>query len=258
PGLRDIRATARAMHHVLLAHGTAIQSMRGLGMSNLGAVCNFEYAAPAYDGPDARAAARLYDAYYNRFFLSGLFRGEYPAEVMEGFAPHLPKGWQDDFAVIRAPLDWLGLNYYTRKLIAPDDTPWPGHHEVPGPLPKTAMGWEIYPEGLHHFLTWVDREYTKGLPLFVTENGMANDEPIVGNHIADQARIDFLDRHLAQVKRALAEGVPVAGYFTWSLLDNYEWALGYDKRFGLVHVDFETLRRTPKASYHELTRALAR
>lgn len=258
PGLRDIRATARAMHHVLLAHGTAIRAMRGLGMSNLGAVCNFEYAAPADDGPEARAAARLYDAYYNRFFLSGLFRGEYPAEVMEGFAPHLPKGWQDDFAVIRAPLDWLGLNYYTRKLIAPDDTAWPGHHEVPGPLPKTAMGWEIYPEGLHHFLTWVDREYTKGLPLFVTENGMANDDPIVGNHIADQARIDFLDRHLAQVKRALAEGVPVAGYFTWSLLDNYEWALGYDKRFGLVHVDFETLRRTPKASYHELTRALAR
>ncbi|MGB8621903.1 MAG: family 1 glycosylhydrolase, partial [Paracoccaceae bacterium] len=90
PGLRDIRATARAMHHVLLAHGTAIRAMRGLGMSNLGAVCNFEYAAPADDGPEARAAARLYDAYYNRFFLSGLFRGEYPAEVMEGFAPHLP------------------------------------------------------------------------------------------------------------------------------------------------------------------------
>lgn len=257
PGLRDIRATARAMHHVLLAHGTAIQVMRGLGVRNLGAVCNFEYALPADDSPEAAGAAALYDAYYNRFFLEGLFKGTYPDEVMAAFAPHMPAGWQDDFATIRAPLDWLGLNYYTCKRIAPCDGPWPAHHEVPGPLPKTAMGWEICPEGLHHFLTWV-QGYTGDLPLYVTENGMAAPDRLAGGAVQDGDRIAYFAAHLAEVQRAIAQGVPVRGYFAWSLLDNYEWALDYDKRFGLVHVDFESLRRTPKASYHAFARALAR
>jgi beta-glucosidase len=259
PGLRDIRATARAMHHVLLAHGRSIEVMRGLGMSNLGAVCNFEYAQPADDRPETLAAARRYDAYYNRFFLSGLFRGEYPAEVMEGFAPHMPEGWQDDFATIRAPLDWLGLNYYTRKVIAADeDSPWPSLKEVEGPLPKTAMGWEIYPEGLHHFLRRTHEDYTHGLPLYVTENGMAAPDVIENGAVFDPHRIDYLDAHLDSVRKAIAEGVPVKGYFVWSLMDNYEWALGYEKRFGLVHVDFDSLQRTPKASYHALAAALRR
>ncbi|MGI1661645.1 GH1 family beta-glucosidase [Palleronia sp. KMU-117] len=259
PGLRDIRATARAMHHVLLAHGRSIEVMRGLGMSNLGAVCNFEYAQPADDRPETLAAARRYDAYYNRFFLSGLFRGEYPAEVIEGFGPHMPDGWQDDFATIRAPLDWLGLNYYTRKVIAADDTsPWPALKEVEGPLPKTAMGWEVYPEGLHHFLRRTHEDYTHGLPLYVTENGMAAPDVIENGAVFDPHRIDYLDAHLASVRKAIAEGVPVKGYFVWSLMDNYEWALGYEKRFGLVHVDFDSLRRTPKASYHALAAALRR
>lgn len=254
PGMRDIRATARAMHHVLLAHGRATQVMRGLGMSNLGAVCNFEYAQPCDDTPAAHQAAATYDAYYNRFFLSGLFRGTYPDAVMDGFAPHLPDGWQDDFATIQAPLDWLGLNYYTRKIIAPDDGPWPHHHEVPGPLPKTAMDWEVYPDGLHHFLNMV-RDYAGTLPLFVTENGMANPDRV---DVPDAARTDYLNAHLAQVIRAINGGANVQGYFIWSLLDNYEWALGYEKRFGLVHVDFDSLKRTPKASYHAVQRALAR
>jgi beta-glucosidase len=255
PGLRDIRAAARAMHHVGLAHGRAIEVMRGLGMGNLGAVCNFEYAAAADDSPAAKAAARLYDGIYNRWFLGGMFRGEYPADVLEGLAPHMPANWQDDMAAISAPVDWLGLNYYTRKLIAPAPGPWPGFRDVEGPLPKTQMGWEIYPQGIGHFLRFAHENYTRGLPLYVTENGMANaDTP----DTPDQARIDYLDAHLAEVARAIADGVPVAGYFIWSLLDNYEWAFGYEKRFGLVHVDFETLQRTPKASYHALTAALAR
>ncbi|MDP1667638.1 GH1 family beta-glucosidase [Phaeovulum sp.] len=257
PGMRDIRATARAMHHVLLAHGTAIKVMRGLGMKNLGAVCNFEYAAPADASPEAEAAARLYDAYYNRFFISGMFRGEYPAELMEAFAPHLPEGWQDDFATIRAPLDWFGLNYYTRKLIAPAPGPWPAHREVEGPLPKTDVGWEIFPEGLHHFLRMA-REYTGELPLYVTENGMAAPDRLAAGSVQDADRIAYLAAHLRQCQRAIAEGVPLRGYFCWSLLDNYEWSLGYDKRFGLVHVDFATLQRVPKASYHALATALQR
>lgn len=258
PGLRDIRATARAMHHVLLAHGTAIGVMRGLGMKNLGAVCNFEYAAPADDSPEAAKAAALYDGYYNHWFLSGMFKGEYPANVLEGLGPHMPKGWQDDFGVIGAKVDWVGLNYYTRKLIGPVDGPWPSHGEVEGPLPKTQMGWEIYPEGLEFFLKRTHADYTKGLPLFVTENGMANPDVLVDGAVDDQGRIAYVEGHLAAVRRAIAAGVPVGGYYLWSLMDNYEWSLGYEKRFGMVHVDFETLQRTPKASYHALTRALAR
>ncbi len=254
PGLRDIRATAHAMHHVLTAHGTAIQAMRGLGMGNLGGVFNFEYAHPADDTPEAAKAAATYDAYYNRFFLGGIFKGAYPDLVLDGLEPHLPKGWQDDFELIGEKLDWVGLNYYTCKRIAPNGDPWPSHEEVPGPLPKTQMEWEIYPEGLRHFLKMVHEDYAKGLPLYVTENGMANPD-VIG--VPDEARVDYLNQHIAAVTQAMAEGVPLKGYTIWSLLDNYEWALGYEKRFGLIHVDFDTLERTPKASYHALKAALA-
>lgn len=255
PGLRDIRATAHAMHHILTAHGSAIEAMRALGVKNLGAVCNFEYAHPADDTPAAHHAAQTYDGYYNRFFLGGLFKGAYPDDVLVGLEPHLPKGWAKDFDLIGQPLDWFGLNYYTCKRIAPDEGPWPALKEVPGALPKTEMGWEIYPEGLFHFLSWTHENYTKGLPLFVTENGMANDNTM-GR--PDSDRIDYLNQHIAAAQRAMQAGVPLSGYTIWSLLDNYEWALGYAKRFGLVHVDFDTLARTPKASYHALAAALAR
>ncbi|MEL6596489.1 MAG: GH1 family beta-glucosidase [Pseudomonadota bacterium] len=253
PGMRDIRAAARTMHHVLLAHGTAIQRMRGLGMGNLGAVCNFEWADPVNSTDAAREAALDYDAIYNRFFLGGMFHKAYPDRVLAGLEPHLPNGWQDDFNTIATPVDWVGLNYYTRKLIGPTDGPWPAHEEVDGPLPKTQMGWEIYPDGIHHFLTRTAADYTGDLPLYVTENGMASAVPL-----DDQDRIAYLDAHIAQARRALAEGVPLKGYFIWSLLDNYEWALGYEKRFGLVHVDFDSLQRTPKASYEALKLALSR
>ncbi|GLO71307.1 beta-glucosidase [Phaeobacter inhibens] len=256
PGLRDIRATARAMHHVMLAHGTGIQAMRALGMSNLGGVFNLEWATPVDDSEAAQQAAARYDAIYNGFFLGGAFHGRYPDLALEGLEPHLPKGWQDDFAIITAPVDWCGLNYYTRKQIAPDAGPWPQYAEVDGPLPKTQMGWEIYPQGLYDFLTRTARHYTVDLPLIVTENGMANADVVTKGKVEDAARITFVDDHLDAVRRAIADGVPVQGYFLWSLLDNYEWALGYEKRFGLVHVDFETLKRTPKASYHALRSAL--
>ncbi|WHZ37040.1 GH1 family beta-glucosidase [Sagittula sp. MA-2] len=256
PGLRDVRAAARAMHHVLLAHGTAIQTMRGLGMSNLGGVFNLEWATPANGTPEAQAAAARYDAIYNRWFLGGVFKGAYPQAALDGLEPHLPEGWQDDFPTIQAPLDWCGLNYYTRKLIAPDATPFPSLKEVEGPLPKTFMDWEIYPQGLEDFLTRTAKEYTGDLPLYVTENGMASPDVLVDGAVKDPSRTAFLEDHLDAVQRAIAAGVPVSGYFIWSLLDNYEWALGYEKRFGLVHVDFETLERTAKSSYHELKAAL--
>jgi beta-glucosidase len=256
PGLRDIRATAHAMHNVLLAHGRATQAMRGLGMGNLGAVFNMEWADPADTTDAARNAAAVYDAYYNRFFMDGVFHGRYPDAVMAAFEPHMPNGWQDDFETITQPLDWCGLNYYTRKLISPTDGPWPAHEEVTGPLPKTQMGWEVFPEGLYKFLKRTQAEYTGDLPLYVTENGMANPDVVTNGQIDDPARIAYLTAHVAKAKQAMDEGVPLKGYMFWSLLDNYEWALGYEKRFGLVHVDFDTQKRTPKESYFTLQKAL--
>jgi beta-glucosidase len=123
-------------------------------------------------------------------------------------------------------------------------------------LPKTATGWEICPEGLHHLLTRIARDYTGALPLYITENGMAAPDVLRAGTVTDTDRIAYFRAHLAQSLRAIAEGVPLRGYMAWSLLDNYEWALGYEKRFGLVHVDFETLQRTPKASYHAWAQAL--
>ena len=253
PGLRDIRAAARAMHHVLLAHGRAIETMRGLGMQNLGAVFNLEWSEPADQSEAAHKAAAVYDGIYNRFFLGGVFDKSYPDIVLEGLEPHLPNAWQDDFGTIGQPVDWCGLNYYTRKLIAPGTGGWPNYQEVPGPLPKTQMGWEIEPDALTRFLLRTAREYTGDLPLYVTENGMAS-----ATRSDDNDRIAYLDTHLSAVRHALAGGAPVKGYFVWSLLDNFEWALGYEKRFGLVDVDFATMKRTPKSSYYAMQAALQR
>ena len=256
PGLRDIRAAARAMHHICLAHGLAVDRLRCMGQPNLGIVLNFDYAQPASDSPEDLRAAACADGIFNRWYIEGITRQTYPEIVLEGLAPHMPANWQDDMALIGQPLDWLGINYYTRHIqAAAPGTPWPAIRDVPGPLPKTQMEWEIYPDGLHHFLTRMARDYVGDLPLYVTENGMANpDLP----DLPDQVREDFLFAHLAATKRAIADGANVKGFFYWSLLDNYEWAEGYEKRFGLVHVDFTTLKRTPKTSYHALARALAR
>ncbi len=257
PGLRDIRAAARAMHHILLAHGRAVERMRGIGIkAPLGIVLNFDHAAPASDSAADRAAAARQDAIFNRWFIEAITARTYPAEAMEGLAPHLPAGWQDDMAVIGQKLDWLGVNYYSRHLHADDPgAPWPATRDVPGPLPKTQMGWEIYPEGLHGFLTRLARDHVGDLPLYVTENGMANADEA---DLPDTVREAYIAAHLNAARQAIADGANLKGFFYWSLLDNYEWAEGYEKRFGLVHVDYQTLKRTPKSSYHALARALAR
>jgi beta-glucosidase len=256
PGLRDIRAAARAMHHILLAHGLAVERLRGMGQPNLGIVLNFDHATPASDSPEDQTAAARADGIFNRWFIEAITRQTYPEIVLDGLAPHMPDRWQDDMALIGQPLDWLGVNYYTRHLHAHDPAaPWPHLAEAPGPLPKTQMGWEIYPDGLHHFLTRMARDYVGDLPIYVTENGMANADQA---DIPDTVREDFLFAHLAATKQAIADGANVQGFFYWSLLDNYEWAFGYERRFGLVHVDFDSLKRTPKSSYHALARALAR
>jgi len=258
PGLRDIRATARAMHHVLLAHGQATQAMRSNGINNLGAVVNMEWAHPTDKTPESALASARHDAIYNDFFLSGLFKGEYPKLALEGLETHLPQHWQDDLDVISSPLDWCGINYYTRVCLKSNDQAWPHYEAVPGPLSKTQMGWEVYPRGLTDFLLRTARNYTGELPLYVTENGMANADVLQHGAVADPERINYLNQHLHATLEAIRQGAPVKGYFAWSLLDNYEWSLGYEKRFGLVHVDFDSLERTPKQSYFALQAALRR
>ncbi|MBC2835568.1 GH1 family beta-glucosidase [Paragemmobacter straminiformis] len=258
PGLRDIRAAARAMHHILLAHGLAVERMRGMGQGNLGIVLNFDHANAASDDPRDVAAADRWDGIFNRWFIEAITKRSYPAAVLEGLAPHMPAKWQDDMAVIGQKLDWLGVNYYTRHIQKHVEGPWPNIGDVAGDLPKTQMGWEIYPDGLHHFLTRLARDYVGDLPIYVTENGMANADELAGGAVTDTVREDYLFAHLAATKRAISDGANVKGFFYWSLLDNYEWAEGYEKRFGLVHVDFDSLARVPKSSYHALARALAR
>ncbi len=259
PGLRDIRAAARAMHHILLAHGAAVERLRDIGRDNLGIVLNFEHAVPADDSAASAAAADLQDGIYNRWFIEAIARGSYPDRVLDGLAPHMPEAWQDDMALISQPIDWLGVNYYTRSLLRADDSqPWPGIAPVPGPLPKSQMGWEIYPDGLREILARMARDYVGDLPIYVTENGMAWDDRVADGAVSDPERLAFIRAHMDATRDAIAAGANVKGFFYWSLLDNYEWTFGYEKRFGLIHVDFETLKRTPKTSYEALRAALSR
>jgi beta-glucosidase len=259
PGLRDIRAASRAMHHTMKAHGVAMSRLRAKGMKNCGIVLNFDYNEPIGTSPEAARATATADAIFNRWFIEAISKGTYPAEALEGFGPHMPSGWQDDMAEISQPIDWLGVNYYTRHQVRADaSVVWPHLDAAEGPGAKTQMGWEIYPDGLHHFLTRLSRDYVGDMPIYVTENGMAWADEIENGAVYDPERISFVDSHLDATRRAIADGANVQGFFYWSLLDNYEWAFGYEKRFGLIHVDFETLDRTPKASYHALKAAIAR
>ncbi|MGC6530432.1 MAG: GH1 family beta-glucosidase [Candidatus Puniceispirillaceae bacterium] len=257
PGLTDLGATAKAMHHILLAHGQAMSVMREHGHKNLGIVLNKEFGTPADDSQTALEKTHLFDGIYNRWFEDGVYKGCYPDEVLALFDGHMPDGWQDDMAIISQKTDWTGVNYYTRSVITPDHTePHIGFRCDRGHLPKTDMGWEVYPEGLSFFLHRLAKDYTHDMPIYITENGMANDDIIRDDVVPDDARIAYLKAHLEQVQDGMANGLPIKGYFAWSLLDNFEWAFGYDKRFGLVHVDYATQKRTPKASYLALQQAL--
>jgi len=248
PGLRDIRAASRAMHHVLLAHGTAVRALRAEGARNLGIVLNFETSHAADDSPEAEQAAETQDAIYNQWFIRALMGQGYPDAALKGIGPHLPQGWENDMDLIAQPLDWLGVNYYTRRLYTGGHGLWPHSAEAPGPLPKTQMEWEIRPEGLTEFLIRLARDHTGSLPLYVTENGMSLQ---AGPDVTqDDRRVQFIADHLRATRAAIAGGVDVRGFFYWSLLDNYEWGWGYGPRFGLVHVDYETMTRTPKSSWH--------
>ena len=244
PGYRDLRAGARAMHHVLYAHGTATEAIRAAGGDNIGIVLNLSYGMPATDSEEDKLATHLWDGVFNRWYLDGVLKGEYPEDLVKVLEPYLPEGFDKDMGTVGTPIDWLGINYYSRNLMAYDPSrPFFPVKPVDGPLEKTEMGWEIYPDGLENLLVRISNDYKK-LPLYVTENGMAEVEGI-----DDPRRTSYYSDHLKAVLRAREKGADMRGYFTWSLMDNFEWSFGYSKRFGLVHVDYETQKRTPKASY---------
>jgi beta-glucosidase len=254
PGIRHWPTALRASHHLLLSHGLALQALRAqLGdLAQVGIALNQFPIHPAGPGDGDRDAARRMDGHLNRWFLDPLFRGAYPADMValyEGmYGP--PESVRDhDLAVIRQPIDFLGVNYYNPQRIAaaPGDLPLQARQVEPLP-PTTAMGWEVDPNGLHDVLTRLRRDYGT-IPVYITENGASfDDPPAVNGHVEDPERTAYLQGHLAALARAVADGVDVRRYCVWSLLDNFEWEEGYDKRFGIVHVDFTTQARVPKSS----------
>ena len=243
PGYRDMRAAARAMHHVLLAHGTAVQALRANGAKNIGIVTNLQKCEPLSGSAADAEATELFDGIFNGWYLGGLYKGQYPARVVKMFEPYLPEGFERDMPVVSVPLDWAGINYYSRSLIAADPGSPTGFKQIDGTLEKTDIGWEIYPQGLTDLLVRVSNDYTK-VPIYITENGMAE---VDGDD--DPRRVRYYEDHLKAVLAARAAGADVRGYFAWSLMDNFEWAEGYSKRFGIVGVDYETQERKPRSSY---------
>ena len=258
PGIRDIRAAVRAMHHVMLAHGKALEVLKSHGQSNLGIVLNLGHGEAASNTQADINATKTFDAIHTRWFMDSLFKGNYPKDMLSKVEKYMPENFESDMKLISSPIDWLGVNYYTRGVIkAAPNEPWPHFEEEEGALPKTQMGWEIYPEGLELLLKRIYNDYTNEIPIMITENGMAN-EDVVSNDICDDPiRVKYFEDHLQAVIRCIAHGVPVKGFFGWSLLDNFEWAYGYEKRFGLVHVDYKTQKRTPKASFKAFQKAIS-
>lgn len=258
PGHRDPAEALRVGHHLLLSHGRAVAAIRDLvPAAEVGLALIHCPAHPATSSPADVDAARWFDGFFNRWYLDPVFRGAYPADavadrVARGHlpGPELPFVQDGDLASIAAPLDFLGLNYYSRNVMRRGPDGRPETVKMARDEDLTDMGWEVFPRGLHESLVRVHRDYGPSR-IYITENGAAYDEPAgADGRIADQRRIDYLSGHLAACARALGEGVPLAGYFTWSLLDNFEWALGFGKKFGLVAVDPVTRDRRLKDSAH--------
>jgi beta-glucosidase len=258
PGVTSPTAAVAAAHHLLLGHGLAMERFRALApRAQAGITLNLFPVSAA--SPADEDAARRVDGLQNRIFLDPLLRGEYPADVLSDLAPYgLPDLVADgDLSVIGAPIDLLGVNYYRALLVAApaaepsEPSEWVGVEGVrflPTGHPRTEMGWEVQPAGLTDLLLRLHSEYPR-LPLYITENGAAYpDEVGPDGQVRDTSRQAFLDGHLRAAHAAIQQGVDLRGYFCWSLLDNLEWAEGYAKRFGLVHVDFETQQRTMKES----------
>jgi beta-glucosidase len=260
PGHRNRFEAPIASLNLMRAHGAAVQAYRALGKHQVGLVVNLEPKYPASASEDDRAATARADAYMNRQYLDPALLGQCPPELAEIFGEAWSPWSPADLALVHQPIDFLGINYYTRSVTRGDEQAWPVRASgVRQPRATyTETGWEVFPQGLTDTLLAVKARYGD-LPLYITENGAAFFDPPVAEagRVQDPLRIHYLRRHLAAVHAAIAQGVNVRGYLVWSLLDNLEWSLGFSKRFGIVHVDFDTLARTPKDSARFYARVIA-
>jgi beta-glucosidase len=260
PGHRSAPEAARVAHHILCGHGAAVERFRATARGEIGLVVNLEPKHPADDDARDAAATRRADAYMNRQYLDPIFFGAYPVELREMFGADWPQPDLRDFEWIQQPIDFLGVNYYSRGVTRddPSDPPIRASRTSVAGAERTGIGWEVYPDGMREILAWVKSRYGE-IPLYVTENGAAYEDPSPEDGVVEDPRREaYLERHIDAVAAAIAEGVDVRGYFAWSLLDNFEWTYGYSQRFGLVHVDFATQQRTIKRSglfYREVARS---
>jgi beta-glucosidase len=251
PGRRSEADAVAASHHLLLSHGWAVDAIRRAAPdAEVGITLNLAHAYPASDSPEDEAAAWQVDGEGNRWFLDPVFRGSYPADLLERnelVAPHVRDG---DLETISAPLDFLGVNNYFRFVVRGSGNGGRPHIVHDPEALHTDMGWEVFPDGLHRLLVRVGEDYAPPA-IYVTENGAAfGDVRTHDGRVHDPERTSYLADHIEAVRRAVADGSPVRGYFVWSLLDNFEWAHGYSKRFGIVYVDYPTLERVPKDSFY--------
>jgi len=248
PGHRSTRFAAQAMHHLLLGHGLALPALRANDpAAQAGIVANVGPGYPASDTDSDRRAVALFDAFQNGWVLDPLLRGHYPELLWQRWKGDQPLMLPGDMALIAGPIDYLGLNYYSRSVLraqGADDIEWVRQAGAE----HTTMDWEVYPQGLQDILETFHRRYPNLPPVFITENGMSSTDPVRAGGVDDVQRQAYLKRHFAACSRAMDRGVDGRGYFIWSLLDNFEWAFGYERRFGLVHVDFDTQQRTLKRS----------
>ncbi|AQZ69191.1 Beta-glucosidase [[Actinomadura] parvosata subsp. kistnae] len=257
PGRALLTDALPAAHHQLLGHGLAVRALRAAGARQVALTNNCTPVWPASESEADVRAADAYDILHNRLFNDPVLLGKYPD--LSAYTSALDFVRDGDLETIAAPLDALGINYYNpTRIAAPTGDGLPFDDAGVTGYPTTAFGWPVVPDGLRELLTGLKARYGAALPpILITENGCSQEDvPGPDGTIDDTARIDYLDGHIAAMRQAMAEGVDVRGYFVWSLLDNFEWAEGYDQRFGLVHVDFATQRRTPKRSYHWYARFL--
>ena len=249
PGIKDLQTALNVSHNLLMSHGLACQVIRSnVSEANVGIVINVTPAVPATDSQVDSNAAQLADGFDNRWFLDPVFGRTYPADVIDalGASPEIHSG---DMELIAQDLDFLGVNFYFRQTVAADQNskPLPIRSVNRENVKKTAMNWEVHPQAFEEILLRISKEYSPKA-IYITENGSAWNDEVINGEIIDDERIDYLVRHLDAMRSARNQGAPILGYFAWSFLDNFEWAYGYEKRFGLIYVDYKTQTRTPKKS----------
>jgi beta-glucosidase len=249
PGIKDLQTALNVSHHLLMSHGLACQVIRSnVSEANVGIVINVTPAVPATDSQEDSNAAQLADGFDNRWFLDPVFGRTYPADVIDtlGASPEIHSG---DMKLIAQDLDFLGVNFYFRQTVAADQNskPLPIRSVNRENVKRTAMNWEVHPQAFEEILLRISKEYSPKA-IYITENGSAWNDEVINGEIIDDERIDYLARHLDAMRSAREQGAPILGYFAWSFLDNFEWAYGYEKRFGLIYVDYKTQKRTPKKS----------